>query len=522
MNAGAGGTRRAVAAGALTLLSARFAVAALAIVFIAISTRILTLREMAVFAVLNSLCAVQAMICSLGLLTTCTRELPALMGRGDADGAARLLRTAMITNAVVSLVLAAVLAAAARPLSILFLKEATFAPALRVVAAGVFFWNLFEANQIFLVALQRFGPYGRANVVCAVAQRGTALALFALLSGSGFGLLGYIAGYAAGTLVGVAAQFRALRDLLARRSGFAPLPPLLRYSMPFYADGYMRYLYMQADQLLIAIFLSPEVLSLYFVAKRFAQYYQQIVASFVDPVLAKVGEIRARGREAVERSLRSASRYFALVFLPFSAGAAAVSALFLDLAGGAPYRQAAGVLALLSLAVAAYAAFNLVTGYVYMLGAPSDRLKHNMVTGISQLALMAALLAALAAAGSGPLVGAAAIATARAVSLLLGCAYAHTQLRRYIAPTYETRILPRAAGAALILALVTALPQLFLYHPAIVPLYAAAGTVLFVLAIRPAVRAEDLDLLGSLLQGRAAPLERLARRILGQRSAPPA
>jgi len=390
---------------------------------------------------------------------------------------------------------------------------------MRLVAAGVFFWNLFEANQILLVALQRFGPYGKGNLACALAQRGMSLLLFALLAGSGLGLTGYLAGYVAGTLAGVAASFVPLRDLLARRSGFEPLAPLLRYAAPFYADGYFRYLYMQADQLLIGIFLAPEVLSLYFVAKRFVQYYQTMVASSIDPVLAKVAEIRARGEGSIRRSLGSASRYFTLVYLPFSAGAASLSTFFLDVAGGAPYRPAAAVLALLSVSVAVYAAFNLVTGYVYVLGIPSDRLKHDLVAGVSQIALTAALLYAAARTSSSPLAGAAAIAVARILSLLIGLAYAHHQLRAYLDPGYDLAPFPRAAAASGILAATIALPQVAFYHPAVVPFYALAGMTLLVVAMRPAVRKEDLDLVSELLGGRAASLQRFARRLFDRPAA---
>src|SRR5262249_36605933 len=156
------GTRRAVAAGTMTLLSARLVVAGLAMVFIAVSTRLLSLREMAVFAVYSSLCVTHAMICSLGLLTACTRELPPLMGKGDLDGASSLLKTTLLVNGSVSAVVAAILFAAAAPLSRLFLKDEVYAPEIRIVVAGVFLWNLFEANQVLQVALQRFRTYGRA------------------------------------------------------------------------------------------------------------------------------------------------------------------------------------------------------------------------------------------------------------------------------------------------------------------------------------------------------------------------
>lgn len=510
------GARRDVAAGAARILSSRMVVALLAMVFIAISTRLLTLREMALFAVYNSLCALQSVLCSLGLLTACTRDLPALLGRGEEDRAARLLRTSMALNALISAVVAAGLALAARPLSLLLLRDPSFAPAMRWVALSVFVWNLFEANQIFLVALQRFSDYARATVTCAVAQRVFSLGLFFLLQPTGHGMVGYIAGFAFGSLAGLVRGFRAVRDLASRPAGFEPPGPLLRYSMPFYGDGYLRWLYMQADQFLVALFLSPEILALYFVSKRFIQYLQQAVSSTIDPLLAKVGEIRARGREAVERSLGSATRYFSLVFVPLGLGAASMSLFLLDLAGGAAYREAAPVLAFLSISVTAYAAFNLVTGYVYMLGRPSDRLKHNTLTGAVHLGLMAALLWSSASLGTSLLLTAAALALARSAALLAGLAFAHRQLAGYVTPAYDLSALPRSLLATLGMAAVAGLPQLVWYSAWLAPAWGAAGAALFILLIRPVVREEDLSLASSVLGDRLTGVSRILRKLLGR------
>jgi O-antigen/teichoic acid export membrane protein len=518
MSAGNQEVRNAVARSAVTLLSSRFTVAGMAIIFIAITTRILSLREMALFAVYNSLCALQTMVCALGLFTTSTRELPDMMGKGDLDGASRMVKTSLLTNTVNSMILAGAMAIMARPICILFLKDDAMVNELRLAIVGVFLWNQFEGSQLLLVAAQRFRGYGRSNIVCAVAQKSTALLMFVLLTPRDLGLLGFMAGYAAGTFVGVISSHLALHDLIFRRSGFAPLRPLVKFSAPFYADGYLRYLYMQADQLLIGIFLSPEVLSLYFVAKRFAQYYQTTVASTIDPVLAKVAEMRSKGKEALEHSLKSASRYFALVFIPLAAAAASMSTLFLDLAGGALYREALPILVMLSLSVAAYAAFNLITGYVYMLGVPSDRLKFNMVTGLSQALMMTILLGAARMGNVGPVASAALIALARIGALILGLSYAHYQLRRFITPIYEIRAVPRSLLASGLMSLAIMLPQMAYYHPLLVPAYGLVGAVLFVLVIRPEVREEDLALLGGVLNGRASRIEQLARKFFNQSS----
>jgi hypothetical protein len=178
------------------------------------------------------------------------------------------------------------------------------------------------------------------------------------------------------------------------------------------------------------------------------------------------------------------------------------------------------VLALLTLSIAVYAAFNLVTGYVYVLGVPTDRLKHNLVAGLSQIAVMAVLLAVASALGAPPLAAAAAIAAARVISLMIGLLYAHHQLRRYLEPAYDLSALLPTIGASAALAAAILLPQLIYPAAAAVPIYALAGGAIFLLILRPAVREEDFALLGELLRGRAKPIESFARRLFG-RPAPP-
>ncbi len=109
--------------------------------------------------------------------------------------------------------------------------------------------------------------------------------------------------------------------------------------------------------------------------------------------------------------------------------------------------------------------------------------------------------------------GAAAIAVARVVSLIIGLAYAHRQLGRYVTPAYDLRPLVPAAFASAALAAGILVPQIFYSGVGAIPVYATVGGVAFVLIIRRAVHEEDLSLLGELLRGRAGPLERLARRV---------
>src|SRR5207249_3159484 len=122
--------------------------------------------------------------------------------------------------------------------------------------------------------------------------------------------------------------------------------------------------------------------------------------------------------------------------------------------------------------------------YVYVLGVPSDRLKHNLVAGLSQIALIGALLWGSSAFGAAPLWGAAAIAVARVFSLLAGIAFAHRQLKRYIVPRYDLAALPRTMAATALLVAAIVAPQALITSASAVPLFAFAGAIVSVVVLR--------------------------------------
>jgi O-antigen/teichoic acid export membrane protein len=493
-----------VSRSAASLLTSRLAVAGIALLFLGVSTRLLTMEQMAVFALYSTLCALLTPVCSLGLLTSCIKLLPGLLAKDDHAGAALLLRRAACVYVAGASVVTVALLLGAGLIGRLLLRSSDLSGDVRAACLAAFCFGLYEASQLLLSALQRFGRVGAYNVAAALTQRILSLGLFFV-----FGLRGYLAGFAIGSLAGAALGIATIIPLM-RKNESSPAQSgasdqgatgTIIYSLPFYADGYLRYFYMQADQLLVALFLGPADLSLYFVAKRFIQYAQVLVSSLVDPLGTKAAQMRETDPSALERTFRISLRYFVLLFLPLSVLLASTSPFLLLLVGGERYTSASWALALLFLSVPFFAVFSHLWTFAYVLGRPADRLTINLVSSFSQAAAIIALMPFLHLAG---------LALARAVGFAVAMVFARGRLARNL-PAAARRVelsaglaclVPVTAMAALVIG-----PHLIIGRPLLIPIYAVPAVAVcaalyFMLVLTAQDRAEMARLVPG--QGRAS------------------
>jgi len=494
-------TGSSVAASAASLLGSRLTVAVIALLFLGVSTRLLTLEEMALFALYNSLAGLVTVLCSFGLLAAGVREIPAMMAADRRIEAAALIRLSLLVQSGVGILWTTIVAAAAGPLSGLILKTADFAPEVRLAAIAALCFGMHDALQLVLNGLQRYDRISSNNVITAIAQRVLSLACFFL-----FGVRGYIGGFAAGSLVGAALGLRASADAMTVRGRMPPgwRRRQIAWAAPFYADGYLRYLYMQADQIIVGVLLTPGALSVYFIAKRFLQYVQMLVQSLLEPIGTRVAGMRRTGAGRIPEMFARTSRAFFAIFVPGSMILAGCSPLLLHLIGGARYESGVIPLALLFLSMIPFAFFSHVSAFVFVLGEPGDRLRTNLVSAAAQCGSMFVFL---------PWFGLAGLAVARAIGFSAGSARAMALLRmRGTSPAtswFEGRVgggfvIAAAAGTA------TALPWLVTGESTLIPLALVPASVLCAIAfIRYILTRHERAALASLIPGTGGAATRL-------------
>ncbi|HKY32612.1 MAG TPA: lipopolysaccharide biosynthesis protein [Candidatus Polarisedimenticolia bacterium] len=504
-----------VSRSAASLLTSRLAVACIALAFLGVSTRLLTLREMAVFAVYNIACGLLTVVCSLGMLASCVKQVPALRAAGRQGEAARLVRLSAAIYAAGAAAATGAAWAAAEPLGRLFLKEEGAAPQVRAAAAAALCFGLYEAVQLLLGSLQRFARQSRDNVLAALAQRILSLALF-----FPFGLHGYLAGFALGSLGGALSGWSVIRSFLREhRGGASPrggTREAVAYAAPLYADGYLRYLSMHADQLLVGIVLPPAALSIYFVAKRCLQYGQMLVSSLIDPLAGRAAEMSAADPRGVARLFDASLRGVVLLFLPLSVLLACSAPFLLHVIGGEPYAFGATALGLLLLSLPLFAVFSHLAAFVYILGRPRDRLAGNLAASLPQLAAMAALA---------PWLGIAGVAAARSIGFAAG-AVASARLAAPRLPGARPWAVLRGAAPALapsaLMGAAILLPYGLTGEVLLIPPAAAAGALIAAAGYALVVLSpEDRGMLARMIPGRGRASRRAREAVLkGARGRP--
>lgn len=500
-------SQASVARGAASLISSRMVVAGIALLFLGVSTRLLTLEEMAVFALYNTLCGMLTVLCSLGLLATCVQRLPGLVAEGRSGEAGRLVRTAVVVYVLGAVAVTSVAWIAAGPIGRLVLKTDAGASQVRVAAIAALCFGLYEASQLLLSAMQRFGRLGTFNIAAAITQRALSLALFFR-----FGLEGFLIGFAIGSLAGAALGSTVFGRLLGRGGGGdagtgEDRVAWVRYSMPFYLDGFLRYLYMHADQVLVAVFLSPVDLSVYFIAKRFIQYCEVLVSSFVTPLGTKVSELRFTDPAGVARLYGLSLRFFVLIFVPLSVLLACLSPFLILVVGGQRYSAGALPLALLFLSLPFFAVFSHMGTFVWVLGVPLDRLRNNLISMAAQAVAVVVLMPWLRLSG---------LALARSAGFAAATVAAGRMARRRLpeAPPPSGLdaarcLLPTGAMAAILL-----VPHLLIGDARLLPLYALpAVTVCLAGYMMVVLTAQDRNEAASRIPGRGR-LARAARSLL--------
>jgi O-antigen/teichoic acid export membrane protein len=446
-------------------------------------------------------------LCSLGLLATCVQRLPGLVAEGRAGEAGRLVRTAVIVYLLGAAAVISVVCLFAETISRQVLKTPATAPQVRVAAIAALCFGLYEASQLLLSSMQRFGRLGTYNIAAAIAQRTLSLALFLR-----FGMEGFLLGFAAGSLIGAAMGSTVFGRMLGREArggqGGAGEGPVawIRYSMPFYLDGFLRYLYMHADQVLVAVFLDPVDLSIYFLAKRFIQYCEVLVSSLVTPLGTRVSELRSGDPAGVARLYGLSLRLFVLLFIPLAVLLACLSPFLILVVGGQRYAAGALPLGLLFLSLPFFSIFSHLATFVWVLGVPLDRVRNNMVSMAAQAAAIVVLMPWLRLPG---------LALARSAGFAAAMVVAGRMARHRlpVAPPGGLQagrcLLPTAAMASIIL-----IPHLLIGDARLLPLYALpavtaclAGYMMVVLTAR------DRNEIASRIPGRGR-MARAARGLL--------
>jgi O-antigen/teichoic acid export membrane protein len=437
------------------LFGAQLLVGVCAVFFSAWLNRLLSPAELALWPMCVGLGGLIAALSSAGMGDTFVRLVPGLIAQGKDDEARRILRTGVLVNVLLAVVVAGLLYAFADPVARLLLHDEASVPLVRPMLLAAVFIALRDRLAWALRATQRFGKQALISVVVDVARTPLAVALFFAF---GSDVRGVICALTIIPIVACALTLYWTRDYLGGRGLHPPLK-LLRFSLPFYCSSILAFTSDRMSYLLIGLLATPEALAVYFVADSIVAYAQALSAFASGALAPKLSEKTAReSRESASRVFTRCTRYAFLGLLPLHVLIAVLARPMMRLYGGSQYEHQGYVLSLLCGALLLEAIYGLQYTYVQILSNPWKLVLLNSAQGAAAISALLLLVPTYAATG-------AALARVCVAGLLIALS------ARAIGPAvplrYDLRALGLALAASLTAGAVAALALLPGWHHAV-------------------------------------------------------
>ena len=448
----------------------------------------LSKTDFATFAVFGILSGIIAMTVNLGLETSCIQRVPELIATGENDEASAMLQTTILSRTILSAFFALSIFYSSAIVSRIFLKTSEYDYIIQIMSLGILFSSLIDSLNLLTQITQQFGKISIIQVVVNVLSRVFSIGLYFVL-----GLKGYIIGFSWTPIIGIILYLLLLRKWLFVKSGFYPWFKLVKYSLPFYGRGFVRFSLMRLDQFIIGVFLDPTALATYFIAKKFSEYIFMISAAVCNPIRIKISELNKDGLKRISRIFIKISRYYSLVFIPLCFSVAAVSYPLLHLYGGYKYTSGTFILILLSIGMLMYSLAGAYAINILILGKPKEIFKLDAVGGLLNTVFAVILIYFLKTTG---------IALAKLIAFTASLFYARYLLRRIIPVQFDTKALKDSLIASFAMAAVIVVLQLIYYNLIIIPLYILAGLITFMLIFSRRLERRDMELVEDFLPGR--------------------
>lgn len=369
------------------LFTSRIIVTIIGIIYLSITARYLSKQEMAVVALIFVLSALVNLLRNFGFVGTAAKLIPEYVALGKESEANRLIRSTMFYLTISAGIITLILFIFSSQVSYIFLKTRGYSSHIKIISGIIFFISLLEPILWFFNSLKKFNISSLFYILEGILPR-----MFAVIFMFIYGLKGFLWGMLFGYIFILVYAIWLLKDRFFSEFTLEPIFQLFKYSLPFYGSGFLRYAFMQLDQLIVGIFFLPEILASYYIAKRFYDIFVQLIDSICLPILPKIGEIKIIGKQKIQESFKKVFKYASYIFIPMSLTILASSKFLLYIIGGEKYLNATSTLMILSIAILFYAYSGICSTFVYMVGEPKIWFKVQAVNGIVNIFCIAGLI----------------------------------------------------------------------------------------------------------------------------------
>ncbi|MCJ7571592.1 MAG: oligosaccharide flippase family protein [Candidatus Thermoplasmatota archaeon] len=468
----------------MKLFSAQAITIIFGIIYLFITTLLFSKVDMAALPVFNILVGLCSMVTGFGLSTTCLQKAPEFFARGDKKRGSSLIKISIVIPLLFSFLFAFMIFILSDQISILFFKTPGYSNLIKIMSIGII---PFKLNESLLLATQATDKFGKLSIIRSI--NGIIIPVISISLFSITGIQGYIIGFIVGQLLSSLIVIFFIREFLLGGSAFFSLRETMSYSVPYYGEGYVRY-GMDADQFLVGIFLSPEILATYYIAKTFFNYISQYISTLLDPIIPKISILKSRGEPSLQKAFTMVSRYFSLTFIPVCFLIATLSYPLLQIFGNGKYIDAASVLVIFSISGIFYGFYSIYGNNVYILGKPFYRLSQGIVYAGLNIIIALALV--------GPL-GIIGCAFARFLSLFFAMLFSMYLLKKIIQTKFDVSALKIAIIASIVMSGIILLGQIINHNIIVISIYAIIGCIVYIIIICRNLEIKDIYLLKEVL-----------------------
>lgn len=316
----------------LQLFSANMIVKAFAVLSLAYFTRHLTKEEMAILPAFLMLSSLSGVFFNFGLYPTLLKVIPslALTNLEKAKSIINTIGIIMILNAVIFSLATFFLS---EYISYWIFNSGSYQQIIEILSAGFLCRGINNFQQYVMQAFSRFGQLSKVVLITNIIRIGLTLLLTIF-----YGAIGLATGLTITQFIVTIFSSFQLRDILFNTLKFANPRNLIKESLPFYLEGFLMYFKRDGDNLLISFFLGPEILSLYYIAKRLADLTNSFFNTLDSVLTSNLSKIKDN-KEKFKLKIKEILRTFNLLVLPFISLVAAISPTFIFYIG-ADYTEA--------------------------------------------------------------------------------------------------------------------------------------------------------------------------------------
>lgn len=495
----AASTNRPIAKSGSAVLLSQIGLLLFNLFFTVYFVRVLSKTEFAVITVLDILISIFG-FSEMGLLSVASQQAPSKLQSNSRAQALALAKCAFRYRSLVILLFGAITVVFAPSMSQLLLKTPEYSWAVILLTLGAMGTTWYYTLQGIAKIYQDFYLLARWNLVSGILRQ--ALALLAFLF---FGLPGYLVGTVASIYITMFGMGWSLRKTIFNDIPAAPFWPTFRYGFPFYIRSFLRFGFLQYDQLLVATLLTPETLAVYSVVRKLTKFISLITDSFQAPITMRMSALRDEPDKVQSGFFNKVTRYTTFITLPLCTLIALTSPWIMQIYGGEKYANEWPVLVIMTIAQAAYAFYGVYSGAVFASLKPWAILLADGIVGVTNMLVAPMLILGLEKYG---------VAWGQLLGYIFGILCARAMLRRRSDFNFDWNGL-RLIGIPLVLASsLIVVGQALLLQWWSVPVYLLIAGLIYILVTGRRFHQEDWDQIRILVPEPLAPIYNRIRSLL--------